>query len=165
MPALPLPIRALVDSKGGRKLWSQWWSLKKPKHGCLAKFCTNPAFQNHNRDWGHVQKLRAFRVKSGSSCSEVWSEKLILFIYMYIYVHPGLPQWLSSKENSPAMQETQEMWVWSLGGEDPLEEGSLRGHQTRIDWTGVSVLFICLIYLQYNMHFESTLLVILICFY
>ena len=25
-------------------------------------------------------------------------------------------------ENLPAMQEAQEMWVWSLGWEDPLEE-------------------------------------------
>ena len=57
------------------------------------------------------------------------------------------------------------MWVRSLGGEDPLEKGSLKGHQTRIDWTGVSVLFICLIYLQHSMYFEATLLVILIHFY
>ena len=26
-------------------------------------------------------------------------------------------------KNPPAMQETQEMWVWYLGWEDPLEEG------------------------------------------
>ena len=96
MPALSLPIRALVGSMGGRKLWSRWWSLKKLKHGCLANSCANPAFQNHSRVWRHVPKLSAFRVKSGSSWSEVWSEKLILFIYMYIYVHPGLPWWLSS---------------------------------------------------------------------
>ena len=31
----------------------------------------------------------------------------------------GLPQWLSGKD-PPAMQETQEMWVQSLGQEDPL---------------------------------------------
>ena len=29
-------------------------------------------------------------------------------------------QWV---KNSPAMQETQEMWVQSLGWKDPLEEG------------------------------------------
>ena len=33
----------------------------------------------------------------------------------------GLPQWLSGKD-SPAIQETQEMVVRSLGWEDPLEE-------------------------------------------
>ena len=33
----------------------------------------------------------------------------------------GLSQWLSSKELS-AMQEMQEMWAWSLGWEDPLQE-------------------------------------------
>ena len=25
-------------------------------------------------------------------------------------------------KNLPAIQETQEMWIWSLGGDDPLEE-------------------------------------------
>ena len=34
----------------------------------------------------------------------------------------GLPQWLRVK-NPPAMQETQETWVQSLGQEGPLEEG------------------------------------------
>ena len=29
----------------------------------------------------------------------------------------------SEVKNLPAMQETQEMWVQSLGWEDPLEEG------------------------------------------
>ena len=32
----------------------------------------------------------------------------------------GLPRWLKMVKNPPAMQET---WVWSLGGEEPLEEG------------------------------------------
>ena len=31
-----------------------------------------------------------------------------------------LAQWV---KNPPAMQETQETWVWSLGPEDPLEKG------------------------------------------
>ena len=38
------------------------------------------------------------------------------------YVLMGLPQRLSSKES--AMQEMQETQVWSLGWEDPLEEGT-----------------------------------------
>ena len=41
-------------------------------------------------------------------------------------------------KNLPAMQETQEMWVWSLGQEDPLEEG-MATHSSilawRIPWT------------------------------
>ena len=32
----------------------------------------------------------------------------------------GLPRWLKIVKNPPAMQETR---VWSLGGEEPLEEG------------------------------------------
>ena len=42
-------------------------------------------------------------------------------------------------KNPPAMQETQEMWVQSLGQEDPLEEG-MATHSSilalRIPWTG-----------------------------
>ena len=41
-------------------------------------------------------------------------------------------------KNPPAMQETQETWVRSLGQEDPLEEG-MAAHSSilawRIPWT------------------------------
>ena len=41
-------------------------------------------------------------------------------------------------KNPPAMQELQEMWVWSLGGEDPLKKG-MGTHPSilawRIPWT------------------------------
>ena len=47
------------------------------------------------------------------------------------------PWWLSSK-NPPAMQETQQMQVWSLDQKDPLEEG-MTIHSSilawRIPWT------------------------------
>ena len=40
--------------------------------------------------------------------------------------------------NPPVMQEMQETWVWSLGGEDPLEKG-MATHCSilawRIPWT------------------------------
>ena len=42
-------------------------------------------------------------------------------------------------QNPPAMQEMQEMWVQSLGGEDPLEE-EMALHSSilawKIQWTG-----------------------------
>ena len=41
------------------------------------------------------------------------------FIFSRIYVKMWLPRWLRVK-NPPVMQE---MWVRSLGGEDPLEKG------------------------------------------
>ena len=54
---------------------------------------------------------------------------------MYIWGFPGG----SVVKNLPAMQETQEMWVQSLGWEDPLEEG-MATHSSilalRIPWTG-----------------------------
>ena len=51
-------------------------------------------------------------------------------------------QWTSqvvqSVKNLPAMQEMQEMWVWSLGQEDLLEEGMATHFSTlarKIPWT------------------------------
>ena len=37
-------------------------------------------------------------------------------------------------KNPPAMQETQEMWVRSLGQEEPLEEG-IATHSSTLAWT------------------------------
>ena len=42
----------------------------------------------------------------------------------------GLPRWLSGYRNLPAMKETQ---VWSLGQEDPLEEG-IATHPSILAW-------------------------------
>ena len=47
--------------------------------------------------------------------------------------------WIAQQvKNSPAMQETQEIWVQSLGQEDPLEEG-MATHSSisawRVPWT------------------------------
>ena len=33
----------------------------------------------------------------------------------------GLPRWLSGKESACSIGELQEIWVWSLGGDDHLE--------------------------------------------
>ena len=41
-----------------------------------------------------------------------------------------LPRWLSSKKNLPAMQEIQ---VWSLGWEDPLEK-EMAIHSSILIW-------------------------------
>ena len=46
-----------------------------------------------------------------------------------------MAQWV---KNPPAMQETQETWVQSLGQEDPLEEGMTTQSSIlawRIPWT------------------------------
>ena len=60
----------------------------------------------------------------------------ILIIYIiYICFAYGL-----AVKNLPAMQETQEMWVRSLGREDPLEE-EMSTHPRilawKIPWTGI----------------------------
>ena len=61
-----------------------------------------------------------------------------MYIYAYMYVYMGLPQWLSGKGPAPAVQEPQKMRVWSLGQEDPLEEGTATHSSIlawRIPWT------------------------------
>ena len=45
----------------------------------------------------------------------------------------GLPRWLSGKKYPPAMQEIQEMWVQSLGQEDPLEK-EMATHSSILAW-------------------------------
>ena len=39
----------------------------------------------------------------------------------------------SAVKNPPAVQEMQEMWVWSLGQEDPLEAG-MATHSSILTW-------------------------------
>ena len=45
----------------------------------------------------------------------------------------GILRWLSGYKNPPAMKETQEMQVQSLGREDPLEEG-MATHPSILAW-------------------------------
>ena len=49
--------------------------------------------------------------------------------FVYIYSFPGG----SVVKNPPAVQESQEMRVRSLGWEDPLEEG-MEAHSSILDW-------------------------------
>ena len=44
-----------------------------------------------------------------------------------------VPRWLGGLKNLPAVQETQETGVWSLGQEDPLEEGTAT-HASILAW-------------------------------
>ena len=47
-------------------------------------------------------------------------------------MHPELPHGSAGK-NAPASQETQETWVQSLGGEDPLQE-EMETHSSILAW-------------------------------
>ena len=55
-----------------------------------------------------------------------------IYIYTHTYVHTHFPG-DSVVKNPPAMQELQETWVRSLGGEDPLEQG-LAAHSSVLAW-------------------------------
>ena len=52
--------------------------------------------------------------------------------YTYLATEMGFPRG-SGVKNLPAMQETQETWVWYLGWEDPLEE-EMAAHSSIIAW-------------------------------
>ena len=45
----------------------------------------------------------------------------------------GFPDGSVGKESAPAMQKTQETWVWSLGWEDPLEQ-EMAPHSSVLAW-------------------------------
>ena len=50
----------------------------------------------------------------------------------HIYLKLGFPKG-SAVKNPPAMRETQGIQVWSLGREDPLEEG-MTTHSNILAW-------------------------------
>ena len=64
-----------------------------------------------------------------------WRGRSVLSHFVELF-----PRWLSGKDSAyQSMQETQETWVWSLGGEDSLEE-EMATHSSilalRIPWRG-----------------------------
>ena len=61
-----------------------------------------------------------------------WRKFKLLRVMDTMYKIDGLPPWLVVK-NSPTMQKTQEMWVWSLGWEDTLEKG-MATHSSIFAW-------------------------------
>ena len=54
------------------------------------------------------------------------------FVYMDTYI-AGLLRWCIGKKICLPMQETQEMWVLSLGWEDPLEK-EMETHSSILAW-------------------------------
>ena len=63
-------------------------------------------------------------------CFEVWCS---LFLKWHKHGFVMIPQWLSQVKNPPAMQETWETQVWSLGWEDLLE-GGMATHSSILAW-------------------------------
>ena len=77
-------------------------------------------------------------------CMHLFGLVFLYFFYLFLRVellHPmlfmGFPGY-SVVKNLPAVKETQEAWVWSLGLGDPLEEGMAINSNIlvrRIPWT------------------------------
>ena len=69
-------------------------------------------------------------------CICAWLFVYMFSIYIWICV---LPWWFSGKKNLLLTQETQEMQIWSLSQEDPLEEVMATYSSIvagKIPWTG-----------------------------
>ena len=84
----------------------------------ISHFCEFHMCRKHPNS-GVSMKKEDFRV--GCPPSAGLGEGLLAF---------QVSQWIKS---SPAMQETQETWVWSLGQEDALEE-SMGTHPHILAW-------------------------------
>ena len=60
----------------------------------------------------------------------------------FVFNSLGLPRWLLGRRTCLPMQEMQEMWVWSLGWENPLEKEMATCSSIlawKIPWTEESV--------------------------
>ena len=67
-----------------------------------------------------------------------WTDKIRLWgwgpsIFLLVKLLGGASQVTQWAKNLPAMQEMEEMWVRSLGQEDPLEEGMV-AHSSILAW-------------------------------
>ena len=71
-----------------------------------------------------------YRQKSQMS-TQLMDTLLIIFVFSCL-LFSGFPGG-SAVKNPPAMQEPQEMWILSLGQEDPLEE-ALASHSSILAW-------------------------------
>ena len=67
-----------------------------------------------------------------------WTDKIRLWgwgpsVFLLVKLLGGASQVTQWVKNLPAMQEMPEMWVWSLGQEDPLEEAMV-AHSSILAW-------------------------------
>ena len=76
-------------------------------------------------------KLREDQYKCPGFQLQEFSQKTEFMHYRQAF-SLWVSSWLRSK-NLPAMPETQETWVWSLGWEDPLEE-EMATHSVVLAW-------------------------------
>ena len=87
------------------------------------------------KSWTRLSDWTELLVRGNNTGSQ--SCKAQRWIWFYMWLDLGCPHG-SVVKNLPAMQETQEMQVWSLGREDLLEEG-MATHSSilawRIPWT------------------------------
>ena len=69
----------------------------------------------------------------GVSKNQTCLKQLSNAFWKVFHIRMGLLRWLSGKKIHLSMQELQEMWVWFLGGEDPLE-WEMATHSSVLAW-------------------------------
>ena len=88
------------------------------------------------REWWWTRRPGVLRFMGSQRVGHDWATELnwILFYEQKsscnIIIYSLNAQWV---KNPPAMRDTQETQVWSLGGEDPLEEGMVT-HSSILAW-------------------------------
>jgi len=112
-----------------------WFGCLFSFNFCCFSFCFSKAGYREwtKRGWKqYCSSPFAYRIKS-----KALSPFLSVFYTCRPWLTLGKPDWASLitqwVKNSPAMQETQEMWVWSLGQEDPLEK-EMATHSSILAW-------------------------------
>ena len=83
------------------------------------------------RDWTRVSHIAGRRFI-------VWATREDLLYKSFLICCSGLARYLSGKRVCLPVQEPQEMWVWPLGQEDPLEKETATNSSIlawRIPWT------------------------------
>ena len=101
----------------------------------LGHLLTSQALQNWHYCWGSwVLPLFPALCSEDRKLSNLVAAKnscLLMRLVNNLFLWASqVAQWV---KNLPAMQETQETWVWSLGWEDPLEEGKAI-HSSILAW-------------------------------
>ena len=113
-----------IVQQNSRALWSSSLiiSLVYLKHVIIIYYCNTtlpPTYSLDSEDWFKVESMMVWGIignsqKKNQKNKQDQGQRNIKSIPVSM-----MAQWV---RNPPAMQETRETWVWSLGQEDPLDK-------------------------------------------
>ena len=109
--------RFKVEGEGSDRGWDGWMA---------SPIQFTRTWANSGRWWGTGRPGMLQQIGSQRAGYDLVTEQQ----HNNLLVASPMVQW---GKNPPAMQESQEMWVWSLGGEDPLER-EVATHSSILAW-------------------------------